>query len=145
VSTSDPVPEPREPLPCVVANLGRLMEHRLNTSLSEYGLTGTQFIALTHIAHHPHISRNGLARGLHVAPQAAGGLISQLLSKDFVDRSSSPPGHPSAVALTEDGHRVLRRAAPSAQRLTDDLIASARPRLAPLMDEELRYLLGRLS
>ena len=145
MTTSDPTPGPSEPLPCVVAKLGRLMEHRMHVSLAEHGLTGSQFVALTHIAHHPHISRNGLARGLHVTPQAAGGLIAQLLNKDLVDRTTSPPGHPGSVAVTEHGYHTLRRAAPSAQALTHELLASARPQLAPLMEDVLRHLHGRLG
>lgn len=133
------------PLPSVVIELGRLLERRVNRVLDARELTAGQFIALVHLGRCPGMSRAELAREIQVTPQAIGGLAAQLLDKGLITRTVSGPGHPHALALTDDGCKLIDELIPVMESVTEEMLRYFRPNLALAVDGALRHLLIRLS
>jgi DNA-binding MarR family transcriptional regulator len=136
---------PTEPLPSAIVELGRLIERRMHRALSDHGVTTGQYMALGHIGGRPGISRADLARGLHVTPQAAGGLTTQLLGMNLIARTESRPGLPVEYFATDAGLQLLERATESLECITQEILQCFRPNLAAAMDGGVRHLLARLS
>jgi DNA-binding MarR family transcriptional regulator len=134
-----------DPLPCVIAKLGRLLERRIQRGLADHDISASQFVALGYIAMHPGISRADLARGIQITPQAAGGLTAQLAGKDLIVRTPSLPGLPTAFTPTETGVRLLHAAEPALQALTREMLQLFAPNLAAVMNRAPRHLLTKLG
>ncbi len=143
--TAGPTDSGREPLSCVVAKLGHLLERRTNRALRSHGLTAGQFTALAEIGAHPGISRAKLARALQITPTAVGGLTRHLLDKDLVTRTEPQPGLPVAFSLTRTGVQTLRRTVPTVEAIAVEMLRYVRPDIANVVDGALRHSLDKLS
>jgi DNA-binding MarR family transcriptional regulator len=134
------------PLPCVVIELGRLLERRLQRELAAVDLTTGQFMALSAISFTYRPSRADLARAIQVTPQAAGGLANQLIDKGLISRTEAAgPGAPLSFTVTDTGQDLLDRCAPHADNIRDDMLSYFRPNLASALDGAVRHLVTQMS
>jgi DNA-binding MarR family transcriptional regulator len=134
------------PLPCVVIELGRLVERRLQRELAAMNLTTGQYMALSAISTTYRPSRADLARALQVTPQAAGGLANQLIDKGLINRTEAAgPGAPIAFTVTVTGQDLLDRCALLADNIRNDMLSYFRPNLAGALDGAARHLVSRMS
>jgi DNA-binding MarR family transcriptional regulator len=114
--------------------------------LAEYGISVGQFMALNCVATHPGINRADLGRALQVTPQAASGVITQLVERDLLGRAVSQRGLPIALSLTSAGCELLGQVEPAVEALGQQmLLRCVRPDALASMDGAFRHVFRRLS
>jgi DNA-binding MarR family transcriptional regulator len=134
-----------EPLAFVVVKLGRLVERRLNRGGIRTGLTASQLLVLSQIARRPGASRADLARGVHLSPQAVGGLLTQLLIAEMITCAERVVGRPLEFAITDDGAEVLEEAEIASQVASKRALDAFRTDHRAFIDGALRHLLRSLE
>lgn len=145
MKVSDLAPDEADPLPCVMAKLGRLVERRISSALVGEGVGASQFIALMYLESRPNSSRSELARGIQISPQAAGGLVDRLCAKGLVVRTHSQSGSPMELQVTDDGCQLVERARPIVAGLNQEMLELFKPSHAAFLEAAPRHLLRRLS
>jgi DNA-binding MarR family transcriptional regulator len=134
-----------EPIPCVLAKLGRLVERRIHSAVNEIGVGASQFIAMAYIGSCPGASRADLARGTQTSPQAAGGLINRLGAKGWITRTTPPSGGPMELRLTNSGRDMLERCDAMIADISGEVLEMFKPSHAAFFDGATRGLIGKLS
>ena len=112
--------------------------------LAEHGLSANDFETLLHLSHAEHgaMRRIDLAERLRLTPSGVTRLLDGLEHAGLTDRGGCPTdARVTYAVITDEGRRVLRRAARTHAAACDELIGS---HLSPGEADELAGLLGRL-
>lgn len=129
-----------------MAKLGHWFERQMHKSLSPYGLSSGQFIALSRVASRSGVSRADLARDLQVSPQAAGVLTSQLIEKGLLARTTSRRGFATAYFLTAEGLATVREATIEMDILGRRVLLQCfSPRGVRQVDAAMRHVLTKIG
>jgi DNA-binding MarR family transcriptional regulator len=134
-----------EPLAFVIIKLGRLLERRINRGHPDTELTASQLMVLDLLARSPGTSRADAARGVHVTPQAVGGLFAQLAGSGMVTSPERASGQPLQVSVTEAGGQALEAAIPEMDAMSALLLEAFRSDHRSFVDGALRHLLRSLE
>lgn len=126
----------------LVGRVDRLVRSAFEEVLADFGLTVTEFTALSVLASKPGLSNARLARRTLVTPQAMHKVMRALEQRDLVGRTSAPgSGRTLAAELTQAGQDLLVELQPSIQAAEDRLLSP----LARNERAELVRLLGLVS
>lgn len=132
---------PPEQVPEVSRAIQRLaldVDRAMDETLSPFGVTYVQYLALGEIAAEPGIHTSEVARRCHVTPQTMGRVVT-LLERGNLVHVRPAGGRLLALRPTQNGRRVARRCRELTGAVEERLLADLRS------DERaaLRKLLGR--
>ncbi len=122
-ATDQPVkPAPR--LSYVVYRLERRIRARLDEALVRYGITTTEYMALSELRTRAGLSSAELARIAFVTPQAMNLVVRELEQRGLIHRDAHPDGGRVLRAhLTREGQAVLRHCDRSLDGIEEDMLA----------------------
>lgn len=123
--TSGPAPSP------VLTSVGYLLikagahvGRRFDAVLAEQGLTGREFMVLTHVGEEEALSQQELSHRLGLDPTTVVGLVDRLEDRALLSRTRDRADRRRYVlALTADGRKVLRKAAVAAGQAEAEVLA----------------------
>jgi DNA-binding MarR family transcriptional regulator len=115
----------------------------IDEALAAVGLTGRQFLVLTHVDRDDTLSQQDLSRRLGLDPTIVVGLIDDLEGEGLVRRERDAADRRRyLLALTADGRRLQRRAAAAVGAAEAEFLgaldASERARLRALLERVMR-------
>src|SRR3954451_18204156 len=123
----------------LLARVGRTQAARFSERMRSLGLRPKHFAVLNAIALSDGASQQEIGAGMGLDPSGLVGAIDELERMGLVARRRDPADRRRyALALTEDGSAMLRRA----RRLVTD---GARELLGPLDDDEVQALVALLA
>ena len=126
-----------------LVGLGRVLQRRFDAELRGLGLTMRHYGALGHLSRNPELSYSDLARRAHVTSQSMNATVRQLEDLGAVYRSTTGPGHPARLEVTDTGRRLLAAARAAAGRIDTQLQADLGQARHHALEEILDELIAR--
>jgi DNA-binding MarR family transcriptional regulator len=122
-AADEPVrPAPR--LSYLVYRLERRIRARLDEALVRYGITTTEYMALSELRMRAGLSSAELARIAFVTPQAMNLVVRELEQRGLIQRDAHPDGGRVLRArLTREGQAALRHCDHSLDGIEEDMLA----------------------
>ena len=112
----------------VMKQLELAVRARLDELVKPAGLTALQYTALTVLELHPGLASAQLARHSFVTAQSMADMVTALLDRGLVERDRDPEDRRRLVlALTDEGHALLRRYRPKVAALEVEMLAGLSP------------------
>lgn len=129
----------------VVGRVDQGIRQELRTRLSEWGLTVTEFTALSVLGRRPGLSNAQLARRSLVKPQSMIQILARLESRGLVRRTVGPDhGRILRAVLTASGERLVGAAEPEVAKIQEQLFGDLPPESRELVADALFEAMARL-
>jgi DNA-binding MarR family transcriptional regulator len=130
----------------VIARLDRAIRREIAEMAAPYGLTATQFTALSVLRTGKGLSNAQLARRSYVTPQSMIEMLGTLENKGLVQRAPAPDhGRIMHVELTAKGRRVLNRCDEEIDRLEAKMTHELSPAQLAAFERSLRSCVHMLG
>jgi DNA-binding MarR family transcriptional regulator len=129
-------------LPYLLSRAEHAVAQRANQALAALGLTVRQMGALKVIAAAPGVSSVELAREVLVTRQTMGAMVTELVARGAVARTSGT-GRVMHLEITTVGEDLLARAAATLRPVEEELFGALSPADARTLRECLWTVLGR--
>jgi DNA-binding MarR family transcriptional regulator len=147
MAITDPQPAPEPPsLLYLIKQVELVVRSRLDEVVAPYGLTASQYTALSVLARHPGITAAQLARNSFVRTQTMAQLIGYLEGGGLLRRERDPRiRRQILIFLTPEGQRVINELAEPTARIEAEIKAalpSTQARVLPEMLGRIRHALS---
>jgi DNA-binding MarR family transcriptional regulator len=130
----------------VIARLDRAIRREIAEMAAPYGLTATQFTALSVLRTGKGLSNAQLARRSYVTPQSMIEMLGTLENKGLVQRAPAPDhGRIMHVELTAKGRRVLAQCDAEIDRLEEKMTSELSPAQLAAFERTLRSCVHMLG
>jgi DNA-binding MarR family transcriptional regulator len=122
----------------LIYRVERRLRVRLDEAVRAHGVSTTEYVTLSVLAHRDGLSCAQLARWAFVTPQAMNLVISALERRRLVRRRPDPNhGRVLKASVTPAGLRVLERCEASMDRIEADMLAGLPPETVDAVREAL--------
>lgn len=130
----------------LVGRVNQGVRRELQRRLSSHELSIPEFTVLSVLRRRPGLSNAQLARRSLMTPQSMNVVVAELERRDFVERRVDPAHHRILqTRLTPKGSGMLRRVAPIAAALQDELLQDVPEQEREIVVRGLAAAMRRLS